>query len=270
MESRRAGRRRMLIITAILLAAAVFALFAYYEFSLATVEYSVNIGTRFRAAQLSDLHGNDWGGTDGELYKRIKAARPDVIFITGDSVTRTDKRLDETAARMAEFFRALNDVAPVYMVWGNHETKLPANKKAAIKKAFADAGAVILDNEITAVCGAAVAGLNASDKKGAARALAELDGVTGPKLILYHFPHDIDLLAGRCAAVLSGHTHGGQVRVPLWGRGVLAPGQGLFPKYDGGRFTVGETTLIVSRGLGDSFAPVRLFNRHELVLVNFE
>ena len=66
--------------------------------------------------------------------------------------------------------------------------------------------------------------------------------------------------------VLSGHAHGGQFRLPLGG-GVIAPGQGLFPKYDAGAYTENGTTMIVSRGIGNSIIPVRINNPPEIVII---
>ena len=69
--------------------------------------------------------------------------------------------------------------------------------------------------------------------------------------------------------VLSGHAHGGQFRLPFVG-GLIAPGQGLFPKYDAGLFTKENTTMIVSRGIGNSIFPFRFNNRPELVLIELQ
>ena len=66
--------------------------------------------------------------------------------------------------------------------------------------------------------------------------------------------------------VLAGHTHGGQIRLPFIG-GLVAPDQGFFPKYTDGFYTVEDTTMIVSRGLGNSIIPIRTFNRPELVVI---
>ena len=66
--------------------------------------------------------------------------------------------------------------------------------------------------------------------------------------------------------MLSGHAHGGQIRIPGIG-GVYAPGQGFFPKYTSGEYAVGDTTMIVSRGLGNSVLPLRVNDRPEIVIV---
>ena len=83
-----------------------------------------------------------------------------------------------------------------------------------------------------------------------------------PELFDTYADHDIDL-------VLSGHAHGGQFRLPLIG-GLVAPDQGLFPKYDAGLYSEGNTSMIVSRGLGNSIIPVRFNNRPEVVLIELK
>lgn len=69
--------------------------------------------------------------------------------------------------------------------------------------------------------------------------------------------------------VLTGHAHGGQIRIPFIG-GLVAPNQGVFPKYTSGKHTIGDTTMIVNRGLGNSIIPVRIFNRPEIVVVTLK
>ncbi|MDF2506052.1 MAG: hypothetical protein K0R06_3547 [Clostridium sp.] len=69
--------------------------------------------------------------------------------------------------------------------------------------------------------------------------------------------------------MFSGHAHGGQIRIPFLG-GILSPNQGFFPKYSEGMHREGETSMIVSRGLGNSLFPFRIFNRPELIVVTLK
>ena len=80
-----------------------------------------------------------------------------------------------------------------------------------------------------------------------------------PELFETYVENDVDL-------VLTGHAHGGQIRIPFIG-GLIAPDQGLFPKYTGGIFTKNNTSMIVSRGIGNSIFPFRINNRPELVII---
>ena len=86
-------------------------------------------------------------------------------------------------------------------------------------------------------------------------------------ILLSHRPETFDIyLANDIDLVLSGHTHGGQVRIPFLG-GYYAPNQGKWPKYDAGKFTEENTTMIISRGIGNSIIPIRINNRPEIVIV---
>ena len=89
-------------------------------------------------------------------------------------------------------------------------------------------------------------------------------------VLLAHRPELIDIyVESTVDLVLCGHAHGGQFRIPFIG-GVYAPGQGLFPKYDSGLYEVGETQMVVSRGIGNSIIPLRVNNRPEVVLVELQ
>ena len=101
-----------------------------------------------------------------------------------------------------------------------------------------------------------------------ARVLTELLPDTGEyTVLLSHRPELFETYVnGDVDLVFSGHAHGGQVRLPLVG-GLVAPHQGLFPKYDAGAFSEGNTTMLVSRGVGNSIAPIRFNNRPEMILV---
>lgn len=94
-----------------------------------------------------------------------------------------------------------------------------------------------------------------------------VDEKTDFKLLLSHRPELFDIYCDAgVELILSGHAHGGQFRLPFVG-GLIAPNQGLFPKYDGGLFQAGNTTMVVSRGLGNSLLPIRLNNRPEVVII---
>ena len=89
-------------------------------------------------------------------------------------------------------------------------------------------------------------------------------------VLLSHRPELMDLYKKyQIDLVFAGHTHGGQIRLPLVGA-LIAPNQGLFPKYDAGRYDEEGSTMFVSRGLGNSLVPFRLFNRPELVVVTLK
>ena len=97
--------------------------------------------------------------------------------------------------------------------------------------------------------------------------LSEFDGYT---ILLSHRPELFDLYVETgMDLVFSGHAHGGQFRLPFLG-GLVAPNQGFFPKYDAGRFTEDNTTMIISRGMGNSIIPMRFNNRPEIIIAELK
>ena len=226
----------------------------------------------FTIAQISDLHNAEFGEGSSRLLAELQALSPDLIAVTGDLI---DARRTDVGAAMA-FVRGAVEIAPVYYVAGNHEARSDAF--ASLEAQLAAAGARVLRNAAETVSrgGAAicVAGLDdpafAPDADFAALAAETVSGAGGGEtfvLLLAHRPERFDAY---CAAgadlVLAGHAHGGQVRLPLLG-GLYAPGQGFLPEYDAGQFVRGGTTMIVSRGLGNSAFPLRVNNPPELVAV---
>ena len=94
--------------------------------------------------------------------------------------------------------------------------------------------------------------------------ISEEDGYV---ILLSHRPELFDTyVENKVDLVFSGHAHGGQFRIPFIG-GVVAPNQGVFPKYDAGIFTEGNTNMVVSKGVGNSIIPFRVCNRPEVILI---
>ena len=224
----------------------------------------------FVIAQVSDLHNASFGEGNEKLLGALRDAEPDIIAVTGDLV---DSRHTDIGTALA-FIEAAAEIAPVYYVTGNHEARLDFE---AIERGLIDAGARLLRGESVELRrgggSITLAGIDdpAFIKGGgsaAERAEAQLSslGRGGFTVLLAHRPELIESYAGYADLVLSGHAHGGQVRLPFIG-GLYAPGQGLLPEYDAGIYGRGGCTLIVSRGLGNSLFPLRVNNRPELVTV---
>lgn len=206
----------------------------------------------------------------------IEEAEPDILVITGDLVDsrRTDL---ETGMAFAEQAAA---IAPTYYVSGNHEARIPDYDK--LKQGLESAGVVILENERIelerageriALCGLHDPSFGPDYPDGGAENIVErslagfMGGDEAYTVLLAHRPEFFALYADYGAdLVFSGHAHGGQIRLPFLG-GVVAPGQGLFPKYDAGLYTEGAAGMVVSRGLGNSLFPFRVNNRPEVVSV---
>ena len=222
----------------------------------------------FKILLVSDLHGKRFGRRQLRLLNIAAECRPDIIVITGDII---DSRRKKTEGAL-EFVAQAAGIAPVYFVTGNHEWQYGRYK--ALKEQLMAAGAAVLDNAfVTLRKGEArihLAGVkdlafgSRSAFKKNLRRLADLPGMT---ILLTHRPEEIALYAAYgFDLVLAGHAHGGQMRLPFIG-GLYAPGQGVFPRYTSGLHNVKETSMAISRGLGNSLFPLRVFNRPELVLV---
>lgn len=235
----------------------------------------------FRIALLSDIHSRDFGGRQEQLMRRIRGIRPDLIVVAGDWVDARRGCLD-TCLEQA---RLLRRVAPVCGVYGNHELRrIAASGRDEIGPALERAGVQLLHTSGTRVekDGAFINLIGVEDPAGLperprrsqmTQAVDEMlarvtHGVAPDEftILLAHRPEFLTLYAGYpIDLVTAGHAHGGQVRLPGVG-GLFAPGQGLFPKYTGGRYDQGDTAMIVSRGLG-GYAPVRIFNMPEVVAI---
>ncbi|MCI1965254.1 MAG: metallophosphoesterase [Oscillospiraceae bacterium] len=233
----------------------------------------------FVIVQVSDLHNAEFGHGQSKLLHAVKAASPNLIAVTGDLV---DSRHTDFQKAM-EFIDGAVKIAPVYYVTGNHEARIDAYPE--FEKKLVKAGVVVLRNQSKRVERNGeylrVLGLDEPDfiAKGNANKRVRLVDTTlkntlsdrnSYTILLAHRPELFDEYASnRIDLVLSGHAHGGQVRLPFAG-GLVAPGQGLFPRYDGGVYESGQTQMVVSRGLGNSIAPVRVNNRPELAVITLQ
>ena len=218
--------------------------------------------------QISDLHNHQFGEGQGRLLAAVAGLEPDLVVVTGDMVDchRTDP------APALELVRGLVALAPVYYVTGNHEWVLSSQVRGELLTGLEEAGATVLEDRVTRVALGegylTLAGLSDGSLKGDALERLAADFPRGElTLLLAHEPQHLERYAATGAdLVFSGHAHGGQVRLPLVG-GLYAPGQGVLPELTEGIHTAEGTTLVVSRGLGNSTFPLRLFNRPEVVTV---
>lgn len=252
-----------LIVAGCIAGAALIAFFIWFSNNaIVKTKYVLSFPWVKRAVkivQLSDLHGKTFGSHNCRLVAKVAAAAPDIIVITGDLIHRYNKKNTTVAL---ETVSALSAVSPVVYISGNHEMR---NKGYGfLKKGLIEAGATVLDNACAEVCGVTFAGLNGACNRNGT--VFKLSREPSDKILLAHMPHHIERYAeAGYPLVLSGHAHGGQWRIPFTKRGIYAPGQGLFPKLISGVHSVKNTKLIISRGLGNSKFPLRLFNRPEIV-----
>ena len=233
----------------------------------------------YRIAHVSDLHNAEMGEDNEMLLSMLRDADPDMIAITGDLI---DSRHTDVEVAL-QFIREAVKIAPCYYVTGNHEARV--NEYGELKTGMETAGVIIpedaraeisLEGETITLIGINDPSYQTDYLFGDAQTvvdtkLAELhtdsDGYTillshRPELFDTYADHDMDL-------ILSGHAHGGQFRLPFIG-GLVAPNQGLFPEYDAGIYTEGNTNMLVSRGIGNSILPFRINNRPEVLLIELQ
>ncbi len=229
----------------------------------------------FRIAQISDLHNTEFGERNEKLIQLLSQTNPDIISITGDLI---DSRHTDIEIAL-EFARQAVKLAPVYFVSGNHEARV--REYEDLKMGLAEAGVVILEIQKAQITreGESITLMGIDDPSfqedylfGDSESVArqaienlqnESDGYT---VLLSHRPELFNLYVDTgMDLVFSGHAHGGQFRLPFIG-GLVAPNQGFFPEYDAGLFSEGSTTMIVSRGVGNSIIPIRVNNRPEIIV----
>ena len=226
----------------------------------------------FRITQISDLHDASFGDHQKNLVEQVQETDPDVIFITGDVIDSNRYNLEKSL----EAVRQLVKLTDVYYVIGNHE--VATNESDEIYKALKDVGVHIMPNtsvileqegEQLAIVGIEdpLNGIETQEMLDQAMARVDKDLFT---ILLAHRPEKFTTyVANEIELVFSGHAHGGQVRIPGIG-GLVAPGQGYFPEYTAGMYVDGNTTMAVSRGLGNSTVPYRIFNLPEIVVVELK
>ncbi len=223
----------------------------------------------FRVVELADLHGRAFGREDQRLLDAVRAAQPDLIAIDGDLAgAGTD------LSRLGALLPKLAKIAPTYYVTGNHEWAMDGAARRELFELLEASGVHALHNEYVALerdgAQIVVAGVDDPngpwDQKTPETLIAEIREEQGDPFLLL-LAHRNDQLPRWAAlqldAVLCGHAHGGVVRLPFVG-GLIGPGLRLFPSYTAGVYREGRTAMLVSRGLGWSSAPLRLFNRPQL------
>lgn len=226
--------------------------------------------------QLSDLHGAYFGEDNQELLSRVREAGPDYIFLTGDLLDQYRKTPHSYAAALGG---ALADIAPTYFITGNHEWALPGVRE--LKRELEEAGVAVLSNEYVLLersgDRALLAGIDDpngfADQKTPEELAQEVREAWGDGfwLLLAHrnnyFEKQYSLLGADL--VISGHGHGGLIRLPFTD-GLVSAERRLFPSYTAGFYTANGSDVFVSRGLGNSGLTLRLFNRPEVVVLTLE
>lgn len=226
-----------------------------------------------RILHLSDLQCKRFGEKQSLLLAHIRDLQPDIIVFTWDLVDAF--HYDSQSWR--ELVAGLSAIAPTYFVSGNHEwwrgnfeevaTELSRVGVHVLRNQSVDVG--IKQRLITIVGLEDPVSVQQSDQKflDLIQKQSEAVATSDYAILLTHRPEYFDAYdQTRFDLVFAGHAHGGQIRLP-WVGGLLAPNQGLLPRYTAGLYTGKRTKMVVSRGLGNSVFPLRIFNRPEIVLV---
>jgi len=239
----------------------------------------------YRIVLLADLHGAEHGDDNERLIEAVKAADPDIIAIAGDLIDRyqaakpVEKQLEIAQTLVSQ----LVTVAPVYYVTGNHEWD--SGMVRSLLEMLRDSGVDVLQNKYRLLERSAASGENTGS---GSIILAGIEDPSGPAdmikpsefiekikdnedadfiLVLYHRNYNLSLFSRLGVdLVLSGHSHGGMVRLPFTD-GLIGPQMELFPTHTSGVYTSGATDMVVSRGLGNQLGWTRFLNNPEVVVV---
>lgn len=265
--------------------------YIYFENNRLEVKhYSLHTerGKGVRILQLSDLHDKVFLWDSDKLLKKIISIDPDLILLTGDTVSAGGKNVKRTC----EFLKRLTAKYTVCGILGNHEQRCSGERfiEAALKKA----GVKILKNQQQQflIHGNVVSVLGLCEKQAIMRTdyikaffnmleyedhdreLETLEESPGIRILLSHFPENYALTGERAynrfsfELMMSGHSHGGHIRIPGIG-GVFSPGQGFFPKYCKGLYKGRNNALIVSGGIGNDAPIPRINNPPSIAVIDF-
>lgn len=233
-----------------------------------------------RFVLISDLHNKVYGNRNDKVIDAIHRIDPDFIILAGDLVT---SRVKEDMTPGIDLMNALGQKYKIYYGLGNHESKIQKDTEHfgdqfdRLMKAVASPNMRVLQNESVDLpqYNIRVTGLDLDleyfahfrirkmQENYLRDTLPEYDRTKCNILIAHNPDYFEDYARWGTQLVLSGHVHGGIMRLPLLG-GVIAPSYKIFPKYDGGVFRSGASVMLLGRGLGSHTLPFRFFNPAEL------
>lgn len=254
--------------------------------------YSISLpgmkkGQKTKVLFLTDLHGKQYGKANRKLIAKIREEDPDYILVGGDTLTRTKRETERAAVLL---LAQLTRICPVYMANGNHEQKMKektdcyGKRYKRYKEAVKKAGVHLLENrsvhllfgdQPVRVTGLEIPLSCYSRTKGEELSVPQIEEKVGGasseeyQILLAHNPSCTkQYWEWGADLVLSGHLHGGIVRIPGIG-GVISPQFKLFPRYSGDMYKKDGHISVVSKGLGTHTVNVRLFNPAELTAITF-
>ena len=237
----------------------------FYTFSNSKLPDAFN---GYKIVLLTDFHLKEFGDHESVLVQKVADCKPDLILLGGDFIDEKHTSLSP----LNDLLKGIHTLAPIYFVSGNHEfdksTGEPILQYAEMQALFSQYGVQDIDDQtITLIKDSDSIQLTGRKWRSTnpARGLSPADDNTF-HLLLFHGGNFFDQLSPYgYDLILSGHTHGGIVRLPFLG-GVFSNTGSLFPKYDAGLFHQGSSSIIISRGLGDARIP-RFNNPPEIVCI---
>ncbi len=228
----------------------------------------------FTILQISDLHDATFGKSQRDLLHIIACAKPSIVVFTGDLIERRCEENKQGLVLMKELAKNY----PLYYVTGNHEESLSNEEYQSLMESLQSVHVNILMNEGVVLTHNSSHLLLIGLRDALATPAADYTGIIESVSMQYDEDMFTILLAHRpefftqyvnakVDIVLSGHTHGGQIRFPYIG-GIYAPNQGFFPRYIEGEYRKNQTTMFVNRGLGATVLPFRLFNPPDISVIH--
>ncbi|SEL43846.1 metallophosphoesterase [Ruminococcus albus] len=266
-------KKKIIILSAVIVLLTIFCIFQNKYLTVTEYTFTspkvTTASDGFTIMQISDLHNAEFGRNNSRLISKIKENSPDIIVITGDIVDSNHTNIDTAI----ELCNQATKIAPCYYITGNHEMWLDATESEKLYSGINSAGVTILDNT-TVILDNDIYLTGLGDDHLYNGTLAELSKTVPENalhIVLAHEPQYLEeeYTLSSPDLIITGHAHGGQFRLPFIG-GIVAPDQGFFPKYTSGEYKSGDTTMYVSRGLGNSVIPLRLFNTPELNLLKIK
>lgn len=255
--------KRIILIVLLLILMLIYNYIQISKFYTNNVKLSSNkLSKSLKITQISDFHSNGYINLN-ELFKKIGEFEPDLIVITGDLI---DKNTEDLGLAIEVLEESKKISTNVYFVSGNHEASNSLSyelynvlRELDIKHMDFKVKKLTINGNNINIIGVPFY-VYEDDFDLLYNKISERDY----NLLLSHSPNKpINYINENIDLILSGHTHGGQVRLPIIG-GILSPGQGLLPKYDKGLYKIGNTTLYIDSGLGNSVLPIRMFNRVQI------
>ena len=269
------------ILLSVLLVVGLMVVYMVYTATHYTVEFyqipNNPIKNNIRIIFISDLHNHEYGENNQDLIENIEMLKPDLILSGGDLVVESDSDY-ESALNLC---RELSEIAPLYGIMGNHEDqRIYIRTDKELREKFEQAGLKLLANEMETVeiNGSTIelvgisGGEQQFDKYGAREFMDSLpDKKADVRICICHVPITFATKLNEYSfdLGLSGHTHGGLIRLPKLGA-LYSSEEGLFPEYSGGLYELENAPLIISRGLGDSSLVPRINNPHELSVIDLK